>query len=541
MPQNRHTLRPTIILDETCVANIKSQGMRLLLYCGSLNQMSSSTPVDVAFPSQIEVKINNDTQQHNYKGLKNKPGTTKPVDITDLIRVQKNYTNQLSITYALTPNKYGMVVHLARVISADTLTERVRNGSVIPKNRVLEDMRRANDDADITATSVKTSLKDPVSTLRISLPVRSSACAHNQCFDAGMFLQMMAQAPTWSCPICNKYISFESLCVDKYFQDILDRTSRSIDKVDIEPNGEWTVIKEEEETMPNGLSRKPRATYDNEDDDEVIEVMDGPGRASSSARLSMPLINPVKGFPLNTPPLSSREASVAQSSASHPTQRNKRPAEVVIDLTGDDSDDDQPPRPAKRQTTRNSTSRLPAQPATPIENPPANRLQYEGDSHSRPLSSLTNTTHVASGSHDRDSPFLNSNAFHGPHSPIQQMNGNNREQGAFGMNRSFQSPQSGRPPSQYSPHQSFNGSVSLRPASTDPVPGQGGFSRPGPAPSNLDSSFGHANTTRFGLPPPPPPPPAQPPSSSQSDQTFRLAPFHGAWRNDFGSNSSSPG
>nr|POE65078.1 e3 sumo-protein ligase pli1 [Quercus suber] len=536
MPQNRHTVRPAITLDENLVMHIKSQGMRLLLYCGPMSQMSPYTPVDIAFPSQIEIKINNDTQQHNYKGLKNKPGTTKPVDITDLVRVQKNYTNQLSITYALTPTKYAVVVHLARVISADTLTERVKTGNVIPKDRVLADMRRANDDADITATSVKTSLKDPVSTLRISLPVRSSACAHNQCFDAGMFLQMMAQAPTWSCPICNKVISFESLCIDKYFQDILDRTSRSIDKVNIEPNGEWTVIKEEEEAMPNGSTGRPRAAYDDDYDDEVIEVADVAGRRTSSTKPSLPLSNGVRAFAMNTPPLSSREASVAQSSTSHSLQRNKRPAEAVIDLTLDDSDEDQPPRPAKRQATKTTTTALtvarsPALPATPSNNLPMNNFAYQGD-HSRPISSLANTSHLPSNLHDRSSPFLNTDAFQGPRSPVQQSNGSSRDATSFGVTRVFPPQQQPRPSSQYSQYQNFSAPVSLRPASTDSSSGLVTFPRPGPP--TTDSSFGRMDLQRPG-------PPPLAPSSSQSDQAFRLAPFRTGWRNEFDSNSSSPG
>lgn len=57
---------------------------------------------DVAFPTQLEVKINGDEVKANFKGLKNKPGSTRPVDITDSVRRITDYKNILYVTYALT-------------------------------------------------------------------------------------------------------------------------------------------------------------------------------------------------------------------------------------------------------------------------------------------------------------------------------------------------------------------------------------------------------------------------------------------------------
>lgn len=45
------------------------------------------------------------------------------------------------------------------------------------------------------ATSSVMSLKCPLSTLRIDLPVRSKICSHGQCFDAASYLQLQQQAP----------------------------------------------------------------------------------------------------------------------------------------------------------------------------------------------------------------------------------------------------------------------------------------------------------------------------------------------------------
>lgn len=70
-------------------------------------------------------------------------------------------------------------------------------------------------DADIVATASVLSLKCPLSTLRIDLPVRSISCRHNQCFDATSYLQLQEQGPTWLCPICNTSAPFETLALDE--------------------------------------------------------------------------------------------------------------------------------------------------------------------------------------------------------------------------------------------------------------------------------------------------------------------------------------
>lgn len=355
MPQNRHTVRAVLALTPEHVKLLRDDpSMRLLLYCGM-----SATPLnqtDISFPNQLEVKINGDDVKANYKGLKGKVGTTKPADITDNVRKTQGYQNQISVTYALTKNKFAFVVYMVKRVTADTLAERLRSGKVggnITKQQVIDEMRKANSDDDIAATSVRMSLKDPISTLRITLPVRSTVCKHNQCFDGSMFLQLQDQAPQWSCPVCSKSVQYDTLCIDKYFEDILQKTSSSIEKVDIEPNGEWKVIKEEEDTQPRAANKPARASYDDDfdDDDDLIEITDDqpkrPNGAVAAIRAAPAMPSPA--FPMNTPPLSSRDVSRAPSMAS--TQvGSKRPASAVIDLTFSD-DEDEPPRSAKRHTT----------------------------------------------------------------------------------------------------------------------------------------------------------------------------------------------
>lgn len=69
---------------------------------------------DIAFPHQSEIKVNGGEIKANLRGLKNKPGSTRPVDITHALRLRPpNYENSVELIYALTkqvgsPRKYAL-------------------------------------------------------------------------------------------------------------------------------------------------------------------------------------------------------------------------------------------------------------------------------------------------------------------------------------------------------------------------------------------------------------------------------------------------
>lgn len=208
-------------------------------------------------------------------------------------------------------------------------------------------MANKANDPDIVATQTIMSLKDPISTMRITLPCRSVICAHPQCFDASYFLQLQEQAPTWDCPVCQKKISFDVLAIDQYVQDILDKTSRSIEQVTVEPSGDWHEVRTGD--AQDGRLQA-RAAYDNDSDDDIVEIPDTRvGKVKAEAKSATPALLQ------HTPPLSSRSTPAAPvARPSNGTNGGKR-SQVVVDLTLSD-DEDEPPRPAKRQNTSQSTS-----------------------------------------------------------------------------------------------------------------------------------------------------------------------------------------
>ncbi|KAF2086957.1 zf-MIZ-domain-containing protein, partial [Saccharata proteae CBS 121410] len=348
LPNNRGSATSHLMLSPATVDRLKSdKNMRIMLYSAADPILGQYSETDIAFPQQLEVRVNSEQVTSNFKGIKNKAGTTRPADITDVVRKNPpKYNNTIQITYALTQKarKFHLVVNLVKKHPVEELVERIKRGNVLTKATVLKDMVARNDDPDIEATSTVMSLKDPVSYVRISLPCRSSICLHNQCFDASFFLQLQEQAPTWTCPVCNRVLLFESLVVDQYVQDILMNTSTSTDQVTIEPDGKWSQGNKTEEAQRGGTKR----SYEDDDDsdDDLVEIIpDDRVKRLKQETSQTP-------YPLaNTPPISSREQSTTGSAAAtnapgSGSNRQKRKSEV-IDLTLSD-DDDEPPRPAGR-------------------------------------------------------------------------------------------------------------------------------------------------------------------------------------------------
>ncbi|KAI4951220.1 hypothetical protein J4E91_003927 [Alternaria rosae] len=334
-PTHRATISRNLTLNESQSGRLKTDpSLRLLLFSALEQPLAPYSRLDIAFPSQIEVKVNDDEVKANYKGLKNKPGSTRPADITDFVRTKvANQRNSILITYALTQKasrseKYNLFVYLVRKFSVDELTQRIKQRNVITRQSVLNEMMKKANDPDIEVGSSVMSLKDPISTLRIVTPCRSTVCTHNQCFDADSFLQLQEQAPTWTCPICSKTISYEGLAVDQYVEEILNK-ARNTDQVTIQPSGQWSTEKDEKPKQ-NGHNGR----HDDSDDD-LIEIPDYRIQAIKTEAAPTPTS-------LSTPPLPSRETSTA------PRSGQKRKSEVV-DLTL--SDDDEPVRPTKKSST----------------------------------------------------------------------------------------------------------------------------------------------------------------------------------------------
>ncbi|MCJ1248326.1 SUMO ligase siz1 [Trapelia coarctata] len=320
-----------------CKINLRADTVERLSRDPSLKAMvySASEPispfnkVDITFPHQIEIRVNLDEVKSNLRGLKNKPGSTRPADITHLLRKRAGYENNMTVIYALTNKMFHIVVNLVKQHPAESLVSKLESGKFISKQQVIREMVIRNQDPDIVATS----------------SILSNVCTHNQCFDALSFLQLQEQAPTWTCPICNKVVSFGGLLVDQYVDDILRSTPRSVEQVTIEPDGSWSQV------LQNETSGRKGTNPSDDEDDDLVEIQ------------NMPRLTAIKdeAFPTptsmaRTPPYSSREQS--SSSAAPRSNAGKRPISQIIDLTFSSDEEDQGHRPPKRQATQGISTGL---------------------------------------------------------------------------------------------------------------------------------------------------------------------------------------
>ncbi|KAL1980584.1 hypothetical protein VTN96DRAFT_3952 [Rasamsonia emersonii] len=328
----RDTVELKVVLNANVAARLQSDpNLRVMVYCAADNGLNQFSKSDIAFPHQVELKANLDEVKANLRGLKNKPGTTRPADITNYIRKKPGYPNNVVMTYALTQKKFFVLVNLVQRHTVDELVAELKARKTISKEQVLREMRNRAEDAEIVATSTVMSLKCPLSTLRIEVPCRSVVCTHNQCFDASSFLQLQEQAPTWTCPVCSKATSFESLQIDQYVDEILRSTSPDVEQVTIEPNGNWYSTKNGDRSRTDDVATSP-------DDDDLIEI-------KKSDRPYLKHEQPFEYKALQQTPLSHETSG---GSSANRRSSSKRPAPEVIDLTGSD-DDDTPSRPTKRQ------------------------------------------------------------------------------------------------------------------------------------------------------------------------------------------------
>ncbi|KAJ4322298.1 E3 SUMO-protein ligase pli1 [Fusarium piperis] len=363
MSQHRNTVSiPIKLNDHPSLQNcVDDTSYRVMVFCaGDCTAMQ-----DIAFPHQSELKVNGGEIKANLRGLKNKPGSTRPVDITKALRLRPHYANNVEFTYALTNKKFYLVLNLCRVTTVDELVTRISTGRRIPIDSVKKELNAKAQDPDVVATSQVLSLKCPLSYMRLSLPCRGLSCSHIQCFDATSYLQLQEQGPQWQCPICSKMAPFDQLAVDEYVKDILTRTSKSLESVTIEPDGEWH-LKNSDESL--GLSNGNSSYHDDYDDDDDVLISEV--NPIGHRRLETPKnTSPSIGTPVTAGRDGSSSGPRGTSSIS-----GKRPVAAIIDLTLSDDDDEpsvQPP-PKRQNTATNGfygSINLPSNLALPPNSP----------------------------------------------------------------------------------------------------------------------------------------------------------------------------
>ncbi|CAN8272819.1 unnamed protein product [Cochlearia groenlandica] len=122
-----------------------------------------------------------------------------------------------------------------------------------PENPVLKDyvqsiFTKSSPDPDVVEGASRVSLKCPISRSRIKLPVKGQLCKHLQCFDFWNYIHINMRKPSWRCPHCNQSICYPEIRLDQNMVKILKEVGHNAADVIFHSGGTWEVAKENDGT-----------------------------------------------------------------------------------------------------------------------------------------------------------------------------------------------------------------------------------------------------------------------------------------------------
>jgi hypothetical protein len=141
-----------------------------------------------------------------------------------------------------------------------------------------------NDDDDVQEQAYMATLNDPVSFVRITTPVRGTACRHAQCFDLATYVDFSHHNQYFNCPVCRLPTPVSELCVDTFFAEML-ATLRDDeeDKVIINADGTFVAASAPPSAAASAAAVVQRAlavnTVDALDVDALADANDTPSPA----------------------------------------------------------------------------------------------------------------------------------------------------------------------------------------------------------------------------------------------------------------------
>ena len=156
-----------------------------------------------------------------------------------------------------------------RCISFDSLFNNILKRELQVTNSNSNDSDIEIEDTSLTTTRYRVSLICPITQSFIVVPAKSYSCSHLACFDLRAFLQMNERRVKWTCPICKKSASYDTLYVDKRLQSILMNVPSSCSTVEIDLSTK--VISDCQYISDNVKQDKTNTTsLHKSDDDESI-------------------------------------------------------------------------------------------------------------------------------------------------------------------------------------------------------------------------------------------------------------------------------
>ncbi|KAF9929783.1 SUMO ligase siz1 [Linnemannia zychae] len=308
---------------------------QIMVFCTSAEGVTSP-PALMEFPHVCEIKISGRVLEANLRGMKNKPGTVSPANITRLCRLEPAEYNKVEFIYANSTKRYYASVNLVKKSSVNSIVAEIERGKFLSKDQMLRMLAERNKDDDIMATSSTLSLKCPLGFQRITVPIRSSYCQHLQCFDAYTFFNLNEQTPTWTCPVCSRVMhSWEEIVVDGYFKDLLNSTPESLESIVVQADGSWE-LPSASSTADNVIAPSPKKKPAPSNDSVFIidEDEDENGAPVAAAEPPQP-IKPAKPAIEIIDLISDSEDEDVEPSATQSTSTATVSTSTAVDFDGD--------------------------------------------------------------------------------------------------------------------------------------------------------------------------------------------------------------
>lgn len=252
-----------------------------------LVQVGLKENVTERLPYNINVSVNDRPCKLPVLNIPTKAGITPwrcnvPIDITQQTDLRSCLQNKLQITWSDEPHQYMAGVFVAQKLTWDELLEQLKTRPVRPADKTRELIKKSMEsDVDMGVDSMLTTVKDPLSKMRMEMPARGMDCIHLSCFDAIQFLQMNEQKQTWLCPICKKKVKFENIEVDEFFLNILKspNLSKDCENVVLLQDGSWTEKQTKEYSSSSTSNDKQSAnnievfTLSDSDDEDDMPIL----------------------------------------------------------------------------------------------------------------------------------------------------------------------------------------------------------------------------------------------------------------------------
>lgn len=171
----------------------------------------------------------------------------EPLNITQIVDPGQN---SISLIQTNDSHSYYISVFTIERKSEDHFIEEVQKNNILTKDKSIEFIKNnlRLGDSEIAPSSIKFSLKCPMTMTIIKIPVRGKNCKHIQCFNLEPYVKMQrtSRVNRWCCPVCKEFVY--DLVYDLYLKEILDSAQciKDSEAVEIYPDTNFRIILGEE-------------------------------------------------------------------------------------------------------------------------------------------------------------------------------------------------------------------------------------------------------------------------------------------------------